>query len=212
VRRAACARILSVLTTLAITCIVLTPSPARADASEQSTLLALVNALRTSRGLRALAVHAELQSAASDWAQHMAAAQRISHSALDARISGGWQHLGENVAVDVSVASAEVALEASPPHLENLVNPAFDYIGIGVAHGADGAVYVAQDFMQLGAAPPAPAPRQAPRVVRSRAPAPSRPVRAVPPPPAPPPPPQPSPRLADVFGRLRDLDATGSSA
>jgi hypothetical protein len=136
---------------------------------------------------------------------------------LDTRVSAGWQQLGENVAVDASVVSAEIALEASPPHLENLVNPAFDSIGIGVAHGADGGVYVAQEFMQLGAAATAPAParRRAPPPVpeRAHASAPPRPVRtAVPPPPLPPAPPQPSPSLADVFGRLRDLDATGSSA
>jgi hypothetical protein len=197
--------------------ITLAPSPARADAGGQATMLTLVNGLRASRGLRALAVHGELQAAATDWAQHMAAEQHISHSPLNTRVSAGWQHLGENVAVDITIAAAELALEASPPHLENLVNPAFDYIGIGVAHGADGGIYVVQDFMQLGAAPPpAPVVRRLPRPVRHRAPpaAPRRVRPVVPPPspPPPPPPPQPSARLADVFGRLRGLDATGSSA
>jgi hypothetical protein len=158
----------------------------------------------------------------------MAAAQDIFHSSLDTRVGPGWIRLGENVAVDLSVVAAERALETSPAHLANLVKPSYDYVGIGVAHGADGGVYVVQDFGSRAAgavAPPSPpkprpaAPRTpAPAPVRRAAPpgpsppsapypsTPSRPLPPLPPPP-PPEPPQPSVRLVDVFVRLRALDA-----
>ena len=92
----------------------------------------------------------------------------------------------------LSVAAAERALEASPGHLVNLVNPAFNYIGIGIARGSDGGVYVAQEFMQARAGacrvaiPTAHAPRTG-AGVRSCAPAQRAPPPQAPPPPPPPP-------------------------
>ena len=198
------------------------PTPARSSAAEESELLSLVNQLRSSRGLRPVVVHGELRALADDWARRMAAAQDIFHSSLDTRVGAGWIRLGENVAVDLSVVAAHRALEASPAHLANLVKPTYDYVGIGVAHGADGGVYIVQDFgsRAAGAAPPPP-PRPRPAAPSTPSPAPARraprprpppspvapptPSPPLPPPPAPPPP-EPSVRLVDVFDRLRALD------
>jgi hypothetical protein len=206
VRRAAAAAVAGLL----VFCVV-TPAPARATAAEEGELLSLVNALRSSRGLRPAVVHAELRALADEWARRMAAARAISHSPLEQRVHADWVRLGENVAVDVSVEAAERALEASPDHLTNLVTPAYDYIGIGVAHGADGGVYVVQEFMQLASGPPRQPP---PAVPKHRAPAPARPRPSPRRPPLPSPrplaalaPPQPSSRLTEVFGRLREFDA-----
>ena len=160
-RRAAALAIAGVLALCA-----LAPAPALATAAEEGELLALVNGLRSSRGLRPVAVDPELRALAEDWAQRMAAATNIFHSPLDTRVGADWVHLGENVAVDLSVEAAERALEASPEHLANLVRPSYDYIGIGVAHGSDGGVYVVQEFMQLAAGPPRlPSPPKPPPVV-----------------------------------------------
>jgi hypothetical protein len=211
VRRAAAAAVAGLL----MFCVV-TPAPARATAAEEGELLSLINALRSSRGLRPAVVHAELRARADEWARRMAAARAIFHSPLDQRVHADWVRLGENVAVDVSVEAAERALEASPDHLTNLVSPAYDYVGIGVAHGADGGVYVVQEFMQLASGPPRqPVPAQPPPTVsKLRAPAPARPRPSPRRPPLPSPrplaalaPPQPSSRLTDVFGRLREFDA-----
>ena len=218
---------------VAVACVLafsaLAPGPARATPAEEQQILALVNGLRAGRGLRPFAVHAELRALADEWARHMAAAQDVFHSPLDTRVRARWIRLGENVAVDVSVVAAERALEASPGHLVNLVSPSYNYVGIGVAHGADGGVYVVQEFMEAGAPPqqhsPPPPPPTAPRkpaaaparraqAVRPPPPSPpptSRPAPPPTPPPAPPPappqPPQPSARLAYVFDRLRAFDA-----
>jgi hypothetical protein len=51
----------------------------------------------------------------------------------------------------------------SKPHCENIMNPAFNFVGIGIVYGADGAMWVTVDFYSvpnppagLGFPPPAP--------------------------------------------------------
>ena len=62
----------------------------------------------------------------------MANAGTIFHSpSLVSGVSPGWQLIGENVAMAGSIAQAQAALEASPPHRENLLNPNFTEMGIG---------------------------------------------------------------------------------
>src|SRR5207244_3565296 len=194
----------------------LAAAAAAASAAEEDELLSLLNALRSSRGLPPAVVHAELGALADEWALRMAAERDIFHSPLDRRVRADWVRLGENVAVDVSVAAAERALEASSDHLANLLDPVYDYVGIGVAHGTDGGVYVVQEFMQLASGPPR-QPAQAQPLPAAPKRAIAAPVRRGPSPPRPPllpsagplpPPPRrqprlPSARLTDIFGPIR---------
>jgi hypothetical protein len=88
------------------------------------------------------------------------------------------------------VAELEQAFEQSPHHYENLVNPAFAIVGIGVVEVQGGVVWVTEDFVQ-------PQARRAARVALAAGPvarldvAPpttsTTPRAAPPPPPAPPP-------------------------
>src|SRR5438445_52648 len=103
-----------------------------------------------------------------------------------------WQRIGENVGDGFGVAELEQAFEQSPHHYENLVNPAFTVVGIGVVE-AQGVMWVAEDFVQLQArrpARPAPAagltgrPEVAPATTSTTRPPPASPV-APPPPVAP---------------------------
>ena len=112
------------------------------------------------------------------------------------------------------VDALQQAFVNSPPHYENLVDPAFNYVGVGVVYGAGNMIYVTVDFMARGSAS-APRPPPAPRTFNrspapaARAPAPlpaPAPVAATPPPPPPPPPPEPSSHLRFVLERLRALD------
>ena len=52
---------------------------------------------------------------------------------------------GENVALDVDIASAQDHLMASPPHRANLLDPSFNLAGFAVVRSG-GRVYVVQDF------------------------------------------------------------------
>lgn len=63
-----------------------------------------------------------------------------------------WRTLGENIAKNFSVPQAEEAFMNEPRfesnHRANILNPKFNYIGVGVFQGPDGMVYVTQDFAQ----------------------------------------------------------------
>jgi uncharacterized protein YkwD len=94
------------------------------DASAESQLVSLVNNLRASIGIPALAHVGSLHSCARSWSHHMA----------------------ENIAVSNSVQSAFNALVASSGHYANMVNPTFTEIGSGVWADAGGRVWVTQVF------------------------------------------------------------------
>src|SRR5438105_1331001 len=132
------------------------PMTAHADTvDDESSFVARINALRVSKGLNALEVHPNLVSKARGWAQTMASAGRIWHSTLSDGITADWQKLGENVGMGGSVDALHAAFVASPHHYENLVDPDFAYVGIGIAMNGD-TMYVAEEFMELMPARTAP--------------------------------------------------------
>lgn len=115
--------------------------------SPEDTDVASINALRTSVALPELARSAELDRKAEKQAQRMANAGTIYHSKnLTGGISPGWTYVGENVAMAGSIEAAQAALEASPPHYENMTGP-FTEVGVGVVT-KNGTVYVVQVFVQ----------------------------------------------------------------
>jgi uncharacterized protein YkwD len=142
---------------LAVTMGALPAAPARAGTvDDEAGFVSRINALRVSQGLPTLEVHPNLVEKARGWAQTMGAAGKIWHSKLSDGITADWQKLGENVGMGGGVESLHNAFVASPKHYENLVDPDFGYVGIGVVY-ADGTMYVSEMFMKLSA-PAAPAP------------------------------------------------------
>ena len=121
-----------------------------------------------------LAVDGTLVSVARSWAGNMAAAGGISHNpSLASQGPSGWQKLGENVGQGGNVDSLLQAFVNSPAHYQNLVDPAFNYVGIGVVYGSGDLIFVTVDFMQRAGGPAAgPAPAPAPRTSTPGAPAP----------------------------------------
>src|SRR5438477_6836806 len=152
--------------------------PAKADPNlDEAQFFADLNAVRARNGVPPLATDGQLINVARAWSAQMAGPAGLSHNPNLASQVSNWRTLGENVGTGGDVASVEAALEASPHHFENMVNPAFSYVGIGVVE-AGGAIWVTEDFKQptSGSLPstqaPAPAPRPAPP--KPSAPAPSR--------------------------------------
>ena len=117
------------------------------DSTKANTDYAMVNGLRARYGVQQLARSAELDARANEQAARMAAASALFHSPLPAGITPGWKMLAENVAMGLSIESAQASLEASPSHLQNLVNPAFNQVGIGVKT-LNGYTWVVQIFAQ----------------------------------------------------------------
>ena len=160
-----------------------------AHADSVRTMLDLVNGLRSSRGIPALAVDPTLTAAAQQWSVHMAAAGALSHNAnLTSMVAPGWTRIAENVGTGGSLNSVFSALLASPPHYANMTDPAFTLTGIGVVTAGNGTLWVTEDFeARVGVSPPPPPPPAPPVTTAPPAPpavtAPPRPpttVRAAP--------------------------------
>ncbi len=219
-------RLLAKTLGLAIAIAMLAPAMASLDAtaahadpgSEEAQFFALTNQLRAQHGLSQLASYGPLVSIGRTWSGNMAAAGQISHNmSLPNEVSGPWTKLGENVGVGGSVSAIQTAFINSPHHYENLVDPVWNYVGIGVVDSG-GRIWVTVDFMQLNNAPASPPATSAPRVTRPRtttaprpAPAPQSAAVTEPPAPAPlpPPPPQPatpSPALILALRQVRAAD------
>ena len=127
---------------------------------EEQAFVDKINALRSSRGLPPVAVDLELTEQARVWADTMLQQGRIFHSTtLTQGITSDWQKLGENVGVGPTVDDLFAAFVESPKHYDNLVDPKYAFIGVGVAW-AGTQMYTAHRFMGLFPAgqPSAPAP------------------------------------------------------
>ena len=125
------------------------PAAAQADtASDEAALVATINHLRAGTGLAALQVNEDLVAKARAWSAEMASAGEIRHSTLSDGITEDWKKLGENVGMGGSVDRIHAQFVASPRHYENLVDPDFDHVGVGVALNGD-TIYVSEVFVQL---------------------------------------------------------------
>ena len=136
----------------------------RALAASQD-LTAMTNADRVSRGLRALSTAGDLQSFAQQRADEMARTKRLAHTTgLGSKISG-WKRLGENVGRGPTLQEIQTAFMASPSHRENILDPEFTQIGVGVTFDGKDYLYVAVIFRLPNSttAAPAPAPAPAPK-------------------------------------------------
>jgi hypothetical protein len=144
------------------------PAPAQAaDASAEASFVSRINSLRTSHGLAPLQVYGELVGIGRGWSDQMAGAGSISHNPnLSSQVSAQWTKLGENVGVGSDVDTLMNAFVNSPPHYKNIMDPGFNYIGVGVSYGSDGRMFVTQDFMELddqSVQAPDPTPPPAPK-------------------------------------------------
>jgi cysteine-rich secretory family protein len=141
---------------LAFAVTTLYPAAAQADsAGDEAAFVAKINELRASKGLGPLQVNANLVAKARAWSAGMAGAGRIWHSTLSDGVTEDWKKLGENVGMGGSVDGIHKAFVNSPHHYENLVDPAFGYVGIGIAMSGN-TIFVTEVFMQLMSAKPAP--------------------------------------------------------
>jgi uncharacterized protein YkwD len=130
--------------------------------TDETKVQNLVNATRSAKGLGKLARNDHLVEMAREQAVRMADRGNIYHNpnlGPDIEASGlDWKKVGENVGMGPNVDLIEDAFLASPHHYENIVDPTYNAVGIGVVDGADGKRYVVQVFANVAAAAPKPAP------------------------------------------------------
>lgn len=121
----------------------------------EDRLLALINAVRESRHVAPLAMSGVLRTVARYHSRDMAVNGYIGHGTTNgesflARLARAVSHgsrVGENVAAGVDVERIHAAFVHSPGHLENLLNPRFTQVGIGVA-ATDEFLIATEDFAE----------------------------------------------------------------
>jgi len=140
----------------------------------EQEMLTLINQERTSRGLNPVQLETRLNDSSEDHSQWMLEADRFSHtgqngsSATQRMADAGFEfegarRSGENIAwqsergaegISDDVEQLHQSLMDSPGHRANILNPDYDYIGIGIEEGDyDGwdAVMVTQNFASTDA-------------------------------------------------------------
>lgn len=115
---------------------------------DENTFIDRTNATRAGRGLAPLTPNLALWLKAGGWSLKMAADGKLSHSALAADNPLPWKQLGENVAHAATLDQAYQLFLDSKEHLDNIVHPQFNYIGVGIVK-QDGTYWVTQEFMYL---------------------------------------------------------------
>lgn len=119
----------------------------------EQDLLQLANQSRRQAGVSPLRLDSGLSEAARAHAVAMMDAQKLSHqfageATLPQRLALTNLQLdqeGENVALDYDAEHGHEHLMLSPPHRANLLNPAYNVVGLGVVRSGD-RLYIVQDF------------------------------------------------------------------
>ncbi len=124
------------------------------DSLAEQQLLDLANQARAQAGAPRLTLDTGMSRAARAHAEAMFAARQLSHQftgepslpqRLAAATSTQLDQEGENVALDFDAEKGHQHLMLSPPHRANLLNPAYNVIGLGVVRSGD-RLYIVQDF------------------------------------------------------------------
>ena len=122
----------------------------------EQRLFELANRERQRRGLRKVSLSRDLSQLAREHSRDMATNGRISHSSSDGRsymdrlVDARFYFIaiGENVAFSNQFEPERIheGLMDSSGHRKNILDPAFDEVGIGAVLNPDKGYYVTQDF------------------------------------------------------------------
>jgi uncharacterized protein YkwD len=120
------------------------------SSGEENHATALVNQARASNGEAGLSSNVTLILIAQSWSQQLARNGVLSHrSPLSDGAPAGWFKLGENVGYGSSVDVVQSAFMNSSLHRANILDPAFNNVGIGVTVDGYGRRWVVQEFAAL---------------------------------------------------------------
>lgn len=138
------------------------PAPPPATQAElvpaiEERVFALANEARAAAGVAPLERMGELDAVARGWSTTLATQGRdLAHNPdYAAQIPGGWSAAAENVAwtsetrvvpADGVAATIHQGWMDSAGHRENLLNPGYTRIGVGVAFSPDHGYYLTQNF------------------------------------------------------------------
>jgi uncharacterized protein YkwD len=125
----------------------------------EDELFELMNRDRQTHGLAPLVRDERLSRVARRYSEEMSETGAVAHVS---RRSGGVGDrvqaagvsplpttLAENVATDLTAAAVELGFMASPGHRDNILNPTFTRVGVGVAVGRESGGFVPLFFTQV---------------------------------------------------------------
>ena len=118
----------------------------------EKRMLELINVERDARGIPPLELHPELSDMAREYSAKMASSGRVDHERdrpMDERIRKVLPNtcmFAENVSKNTSVDYALSDLMTSEGHRDNLLNPRYIAVGIGIVRSEDDYLYITQEF------------------------------------------------------------------
>lgn len=130
------------------------PDSETAEAGEWE-MLALINDERESRSLAPLKMQTNLRDYARYHAKDLESQGRLWHDMPEYALwlPSGYTLYGENVANNLSIPEMHTAFMNSPGHRNNILNPDYNYVGIGVSTALGGLIHVSQNFMNNSGSP-----------------------------------------------------------
>jgi uncharacterized protein YkwD len=119
---------------------------------DETAFVTMINELRVAHGVAPLIVDDELTAQARHWTEMMAGGNDLRHTDdLSVGVTVAWDLLGENVGTHTvgDLDALFQAFVASPPHLDNLLDPRFERLGVGVSHTASGQLWTTHRFLSV---------------------------------------------------------------
>jgi len=131
-----------------------TESELKADAADEESMLNLVNQERAKAGVGNVTGDAGITAAARAHSKDMFLRRYFSHINPEGQSAGdrlekagiAFTVAGENIAYAPDLATAHTGLMNSPGHRQNILDPAFRRVGIGIMSTDTWGIMVTQDF------------------------------------------------------------------
>ena len=124
------------------------------QSQQERQLVQQLNLSRAQAGLPPLKVDDRLTQVARKHSQLMADTRTLGHvlrgeQPVAERLAATglrFNHSGENVGYNTDFDGIQQSFMKSPPHRENILNPDYTLVGIGLVRGEDGVYWATQDF------------------------------------------------------------------
>jgi uncharacterized protein YkwD len=136
------------------------PSIAQADApADERCFVSAVSLERSRARVMPLTRDTRLDTIARNHSNEMAARETIYHNPNVGTEIGAYEYAGENVGMGPDCETIHAAFMASTGHRENILDPDYQRIGVGVAFGSDETLYVTEVFFTPKPEPPMGTPK-----------------------------------------------------
>ncbi len=119
-----------------------------------ATLLSLINESRIQENLGPLAYNQNLSNLANSYSEDMSKKNFFSHTSPDGKTPSSrlelaninFETAGENIAYAPTIQSAHINLMNSKEHRDNILNPDFTKVGLGIFEESTSKIFITEIF------------------------------------------------------------------